>query len=574
MDKKNKKDEKLIKKFQNIKTAEERNKFLEDNDIKEGQIYEIKTKSFNKETKEMEESTAYYEVFKKKDGDLALRPDKKDKDLQLVKDDTNSHQVGNAQNLAGISALALISDTLASNKLNAEYQKSGLNDKDFSDYDITFSKKDISEEMLKKRQELQKEKLKKAKEEGKKGFQVTQEDKTKDVYFSSVPDNIKQIFEEKNRNIDNKIYTQKVFEMFKKIADIPDEDRNISNFDKRAFSDIISKMEKTKNDPEKQKKVFNQWVFDNDRSNSDRIINLGNLFEKTHNPNFTGYEKKRNAFTKDQREKDLEAIDENCLPFMKEQNPVDYIVDPTNNKVYEGSTQLALQRNNQMHNYNTDAYAALPELLKQNYMNPSPMRMKVSCEIVDLGKDAFGHSHYQLLVPVKPSFRERMQMKKEEKLASKMLKDMRNEEYRRNVQDAKFQRKYGSLPQFETAVQPLPAQQPALITSDKITRQNERPSKESTIEQKIKYDVESYFTSMFTKEPYKPATAWNEKNQRKELYDFVKNNPEKYKKIQEETYAQVQQQVRSNANTNQNNRENTQQQENEKVKSNGRSMGR
>ena len=563
-----------MKNFSKMKTFEERNKYLEENGIKEGQVYEIKTKSLNAKTKETEESTAYYEVFRKKDGDLALRPDKKDLDLQLVKNNTNSHQVGNAENLAGVSALALLSNTLASNKINAEYQKSGLNDKDFSDFDISFIKKDISSEMLKKRQEIQKQKLKKAKEENKKGFEVTQEDKTKDIYFSSVPDNVKSIFEDKKRNIDNKIYTQKVYEMFKKIASFPQEDRNISNFDKRAFSDIISNMEKTKNDSEKQKKVFNQWVFDNDRSNSDRIINLGNLFEKTHKSDFTGYEKKHNGFTKDQREKNLEAIEKKCLPFMKEQNRVDYIVNPENNKIYDGSTQLALQRNNIMNNYKTDAYASLPELLKQNYANNSSMKMKVSCEIVDLGKDSFGHSHYQILVPVKPSFKERRQMKKEEKLSSKMQKEMRNEEYRRNIQDAKFQKKYGALPQYETAVQPLPLNQPALISNDKISRNYEKPGNESTVEEKLKYDTESYFMSMFTKEPYKPYTNWEDRKNRKEIFDFVQNNPEKYEKILKESYTNVRNQVKANVNANQNVNENVQTDEKENTKTKGRSNGR
>lgn len=554
----------LTDEYYSLKTAEERNQFLSERGIKEGQVYEIKTKSLNKQTGEEETSKAYLEVFKKKNGELGLRLDTKDSSL---KSDTNSHQIGNVENLAGVNALALISDKFASNRLNAMFQKSGLDDRNFSDYEISFERKDISKKILKQREENQKNKIK-ALRNLKENTKETEEINT--VVFSKVPEMVKKIYEEKNRPIDEHIYTAKIFEMFHNIAAVPKEDRNISKFDQKAFSDIISSMEKFNGDIEKQKKVFNQWVFDNERSNNDRLINLGYLFEKTRDKHFTGYEIQRSEYEKEQREKNLEALKNNLLPFMTPKNSVDYIHAADDNKIYSGETQLALQRNNLTNGYNTDCYANLPSLISNNVLGHQPM--KVSCEIVDLGQDSYGHNHYQLLVPVKPSFKERLKARAEEKKTSKMEKELRNLEYKKNVQDALFKKKYGTLPVYETSVQPVPVNQPPIMKPNEIRLQNERPAENSSTAEKVRYDMENFFKCMFTKEPFVPQTDWTSKEAKQALEEFIKTNPEKYSKAADEAYTSVQSQVRAKARANENVNQNIMENENKNIKTNGRKI--
>lgn len=555
------KDE-YMKEFLDLDTVEKRNQYLNDKGIEAGQIYEIKTQSINYNTGEKEDSVAYFEVFVKKDGNLALRPDKKDADL---KEDTNFFQVGNAARLSGISALALLSDKFASNKLNAEFNKTKQDDRNFSDYEITFKRNNITSSILKKREEEHKKVIEALKKKRNNDKYATD---TKDVLFSKVPDRIKKIYEEKNRNIDEKLYTDKVFDMFVKIASIPPEDRNISVHDQKVFSDILNKLKDNSDDNEKQKKIFNQWVFDNDSSNSDRLITLANLFEKTHTDSFTGYNKYRSEHDIDQREKNLEALRNNNLPFMTPKDNVDYIHSTDDNKIYEGETQLALQRNNLTNGYNTDCYQKLPDLINQNVLgNKQLTSLKVSCEIVDLGKDQYGHNHYQLLVPVKPKFSERLKEFKESRKLSKMEKDLRNEEYRRNVNDALFKKKYGNLPQYETSVQPVPLKQPPLVEYSQLKTMYEKPTAESSVTDKLKYDLEKYFQAMFTKTPFRPYTDWTQQSEKENLEVFIKNNPDKYRKIAQETYQNVQNQVRSIYRSNSNT--NVETNENENVKDRG-----
>ncbi len=553
----------FMEEFYALKTPEERNEYLAGKGIREGQVFEIKAESSSRDGEEKDVSTVYLEVFKNKDGNLALKTVKDSK----LKNDYHEDQIANAEKLAGVSALALISDQFAKNRLNAAFQETGLNDSDWSDYEITFSRKDITKQAIKMREEEKKEKLNKLREIRK---NTKNEISDNSPLFSKVPEQVKKIYEDKGRPIDEKIYTAKCFEMFKNIVAVPKEDRAISPDDQNCFSDLIGKMEKFTDDPEKQKKIFDQWVFDNERSNNDRLINLGLLFEKTHNEHFKGYEIKRSEHEKEQREKNLEALKDNLLPFMQNKESVDYIHSADDNKIYEGESQLALQRNNLTNGYNTDCYADLPALISQNVLGHQPM--KVSCEIVDLGKDVYGHNHYQLLVPVKPSFAERRKARAEEKKAAKMEKDLRNEEYRRNVADALFKKKYGNLPQYETAVQPVPVRQPPLMKASEIQHSTEKPGKNSTIAEKVQYDIEQYFKCMFTKEPYVPQTDWTTKEAKAELEDFIKNHPEKYAKIVNNAYSSVQSQVRAKARSEENVNQNIAVAENENRKTNGRKI--
>ena len=518
--------------YTNLKTAKERIEFLKKNGIEEGMVFEIDAKAKN--GNETDSSKAYFEVFKDKNSELRLRLDNKAGFSHTGYQD----QIANASRLSGISAIALLSDEFAKHKLNAEYQKTGLNNQDFSSYDFTFTKKDVTKKAEKKLKEIEKQRLEKLKE--KRDSQKNSFEISKLELIPKVPEIISKIYIDKNKPINEEIYTKKCFDMFKNIAAVVPEDQNISNFDKKIFKDLIGKMSKFNGNEQKQLQIFNQWVFDN--KTSERMINLANLFEKTHKDGFKGYKIKRDEITKSNRDKNLEAIEDNKLPIMFAQDSVDYIYNPENNKLYNGNNQIALHRNNNMQDLKTDTYVELPQMLKQN--KDFNTKKKLSCELVDAGFDEFGRKHYQMLIPCKPS---KSEIKKE--------KDIRREEYRRTLADAKYYKKYGELPIYQTSVQSIPPKQPPLAEKKDIKNPFEKPTNESTIEEKLKYDYSNFFISMMTKDKFEPATQWTNKDNKERLMKFAKENPEKIEKIQSEAYENVRQQInnsyiRNNVNTN------------------------
>lgn len=520
--------------YKQLKTNEEKIEFLKKAGIEEGKVFEITAKAKN--GNEKEESKAYFEVYKAKNGELYLRPDTR----SGLTDTGYNDMIANASRLAHTNAIALLSDEFAKHRLNGEYQKTGLNNQDFSDYEITFSKKDVTKLAEKNRKELEKYRIEKLREKNDSEKNIS--DNVKLELISKVPETVENIYKNKNRQINEEIYTKHVFNMFKKIAAVTPEDRNISNFDKKIFKDLIDNMSKFNGDESKQLKIFNQWIFDNNK-NSEKMVILGNLFEKTHSEGFKGYEIKRSEYTKLNRDKNLEAIEENKLPIMFAQDSVDYIYNPEDNKIYNGNTQIALHRNNNIQDYQTDTYVELPQLLKQN--NNLNTNKKLKCELVDAGFDEFGRKHFQILVPCKPS---RAEIKKE--------KQARKEEYRRNIADAKYLKKYGELPVYKTSLQPIPANQPPIAEKMDLKNPFERPTKESSIEEKLNYDYTNYFIAMLAKEKFEPATEWTSKENKEELKKFAKENPEKIEKIQSETFEIVRQQAHKsyiNKRTNTNN---------------------
>ena len=381
--------------------AEELDKLFEKNGIKEGSVYSVNVS--NKDGSE--NTTAFFEVYRsKKDNTLRLKPYNKDASF---KSNGNLFFKANADLLKGASALALISDDFAEKKIYATYRNNnpGI---EFQTEKLNFSKTDITKLALKSIENNKKEKNKVLIEKR------TDSDKETDFnsVINKVPSAVEDIYNNKGRKINSDIYTSKMFDMFKKLSEIPPEDRNMNNLEKKIFGPFLKKLSENKNDQNEQKKIFSQWVFDN---NGKQILdNAGLLFEKSLNDNFKGWRIKRNSYDEKERDENVEAILNDSLPIMKDHKNVDYIYDPETRSLYKGNTQMALQRNNELQDYKTDTYVSSDNMIKNN-LETVKKGMKVKYEVCNIGKDNLGRDHFQILVPCKPSWSERRAARKEEK---------------------------------------------------------------------------------------------------------------------------------------------------------------
>lgn len=521
------------------------NKKLEDNNIKEGNFYEINVKDPDTN----EESKAYFQIFKDKKGDLRLGEYTKNKEFRGTGD---IHTLANAETLSGCSAYSLLDNSFASRRICAKYLQNNPDiETDFVSKKLELKFKDITEKV--KKSEIRQTKERK---------EITVKNKNPNSYeletVNKIPDAVKEFYDKNNRQINEKIYTQKLFDMFKKISSIPDEDRNINVQEKKLFNPLFNALNKYKDDELEQKKIFSNFVFNNNHKNNGKgegttesqIMTIaGHLFEKQFSPDFKGFEKKRSGYEKSERNKNVDSIMNNTFPIMKKQENIDYIYNPENNSIYHGNNQIAAQRNKAENGYDTNAYAINDSLIKNN---PESIKKgyKLKCELVDYGLDAQGKRHFGVIVPVKPSLSERFAEWKEKKKEEKKEKDRKKEEYRRNVQDAKYVKKYDELPVYKTSIQPIPENQPALIKKEEVKHITEKPTNDTTLENKIKYDFENYFRCMFTKETFTPSVDWTEEKNKQDLLNYAKNYPERLTQMANKTYENVAEQIRQQYRTN------------------------
>lgn len=550
LNKENKEEKKSIKNdylpsdFKKL-SDEEKEKLFESKGIKEGNVYSVIASNKS----ENETSVAYYQVYRSPiDGQLKLTPYTSDANFR-----SNGvfDQKANAENLKGISALALISEEFAENAIAVVYKKNNkIPEENWIKGTIQTSICDITKLVNKSAEDIKKKRLENTKKTRDLAL-ANDEPKIGLETIKHIPDSVSKIFEGKNRKIDEKKYTEKMFLMFKTISSIVPEDRNINSLEKKIFGPLLKNLEKYSNNENEQRKIFSQWVFDN---NGNKIMeNAGLLFEKSLNKNFKGFEIKRSNFDKKERDENVQAILNNTLPIMQDRENVDYIYNPDNHSVYQGNTQMALQRNNSLSGNNTDTFVESDSMIKNNLSGLSDNQKKGSklkYEIVELPSQDDERKHYGVLLPVKPTWSERRAERKQEKLEKRKEKDKRNEEYRRNIHDAKYLKKYGSLPEYYTAVQPLPANQPALAAPAQIINPYPFPNKNSTIQDRLNYEFANYFKSMFTKEPFVRGTDWMEKSNKTELLNFAKTKPELFRSMYDACYNQIAVQVRQANRTN------------------------
>ena len=493
----------------------------------EGQILEITTKQNN------ESSTAYFQIKKSTKGKLYLSK-YSDNDF---KPNGYREQKINAENLNTANVEKLFNKD---EKIDEQFLKRILYqkfkdknpeskiEKSWYSEEIKASFKDITDEVNKKREKY-KAKIKNSENE----------QKTTSPLIKEIPQEITEFFKKnKNINLSNEEYSERIFNMTKKLNSIPYYDQNISDFDKKTLKPLLTKYKKTNGTDEELRKVFDQYVFDN--NSTKELIKLGLIYKKSLDKNFKGFKKQRTKYIENEREELIEAFNKKKLPFTNKQDEISYIMNPLTNAIYQGFNQLALQINNNLQNINAQHYVDLKNYTKSN-PNPS---MKIKSHVICLGPNKNGHNTYLIGVPVKPTRKER----KAEKLQAK-------EELRRNIFDAKFKYKNGKLPEFETQLN-FVEKQIKLAEPENVKITIDENKKDKNIQEKLQLDIENFFKAALTKEPFTPKSDWNSKDQASELLKIIMEKPEEIVKIANESYQNIAKQIRTNENININTNEN------------------
>ncbi len=503
-------------------TQEERLNKLEEAGIKVGNIYKFETKY------QGEVSVAYYQVYQDSKNELRLKPYSKNPEFRAS---THLTQKANAENIHGINAFAIIQNQFAVHMLNAKYQEHPDNEEVFVDNDISLSFTNIT------KQAKESEKRQKKTLLTNNHLNDAELDEDTIVSVNTIPEDVKVYYKDnKHKEISQEEYTQKLFEMTKSFNKVDYNYQNISDVDKKLIKPLLDKYKKTDGSERELKKVFNQFVFDN--QDSAILERYGILFMKTRDKHFKGYTKKHNPHVQHDMDDNLRAIKNNKHPLQQNGVVPDYIYNPVNNAIYRGNNQIALARNNLLNDINTNAYVPMSNLLNQN-ANVSNMRAK--CMIIANGMNSSGQYVYTVCVPCKPSRYERKAAKKAAK-----------EEMRRNIFDAKYKYKYGNLPVFQSHLELIPEKQPPINNSEQLQKPSPIDLNKADIETQLNYDIANYVYCALTKEPFQSCRDWSKEPAKSEFFNFALNNPEKMMRISNIAYENTVKNARPNSNTNEN----------------------
>ena len=542
---KNEKDNlKRVKKTENKNTSytkmslEERLNKLDEAGIKVGNIYKFETKYDN------DISVSYFQVFQADDNELRLRRYSKNPEFRAQ---TNLYQKANADNINGINAVAILQNDFAVHMLNAKYQEHPDNEEAFVNNNVYVNFTDITkaakESELKQKKSLLTNKHQQSEELDNDTF----------VCINTIPEDVKRYYKQNKKiELSPENYTKKLFEMTKALNKVDYNYQNISEVDKKLIKPLLDKYKKTDGSDSELKKVFNQFIFDN--QNDEVLDRYGILFMKTRDNHFNGYEKKHSQHVKSDMDDNLRAIKENKHPLQQTGVVPDYIYNPVNNAIYRGNNQMALARNNLLNGINTPAYVPMSNLLNQN---ANISNLKAKCMIIANGMNSNGQYVYTLCVPCKPT--------RAEKKAAK-------EEMRRNIFDAKYKYKYGSLPEFNTKLALIPEKQPPVENTELLQRPEAIDLRKADIETQLNYDIANYIYCSLTKEPFQSCRDWKKEPAKSEFFKFALNNPEKMMRISNVAYENTVKNARPNAisNENSNTNNNVLVNMNENIKKKGR----
>lgn len=552
----------------------EQNEILEKNGIKENQIYKFKTTVTKKDDDNKtfkEESIAYYQIKKDKEGLLRLFNYVGDTNF---KNQTNFFQDANAENLHTGKAIAILDKDFTNRMLAAKYKQNHAQE------NVSWKDIDCESEFTNITELVQKENKKRTKDLFESKKEKHEDVKIQKFLIKKIPDDIveyyKKGFKDKHGNIkprpmNPEIYTEKMFKMISDLYDIPDEDRNINsnnNIHRKTISPFMKAFDNTDCSEEARRKTFNKILYDK-QTDEEFMACLGNLYHLTHQSDYKGLQKKRKPQINEDRNSYLDALKKNNLPFMQNNIIPDYIYNPATNTIYRGSNQMRLQIANKNNPVSSTAWAKMDSVIKN--CATSLEKSKVCAEYINIGPDKNGHMQMAMVIPVKPNHWDVKHQKRMQKYEQQTIKNYAKaekarvkEEYRRNIHDAKYLKKYGTLPVYMTNLPLIPEIQPAI--SKDIKNTYEYPGKESTLQDRIKYDMAQYTKCMLTKENYISATDWTNPRTKKELENFIKHEPELFHNFMNETYENIATQARTNSNVIQNVNQNINENTNKKHK--------
>lgn len=472
--------------------------------------------------------------------------------------DGNVDNTNNASFLEGMNISELDNNKIKYKLFNTYNQKHDkehqLDIKDFSKNEFSFKIKNVTD-MINKNIEKEKKVTQK-----KENYTT----RNSNALIENIPENILQTYEKKGTKIDSQKYTERMFEATYKIFKTPDYLNLATKEDMEILKPLFTKYKSLPKDSNVKdfRNVFNDFIADN--KNKTSINRMGKIYSKTLNPYFKGWKKKLDKNIENELMENLEAIKNNNLPGMKAEKTVDYIVNPVNNAIYHGNNDFALNRNRNINNINTDTYVPLTKLQEQNSLIPRGLKS----EIIPTGRTKEGNYTFAVLVPCKAAL-------KAEKEREKAEKAQRNLNYKKAINDAKFYKKFGYLPVYETQLDPV--KQVPLINRDElnISVPNVKqmlPATSETIGDIYKVDLLRREICKFTKEPYVPSIDYTNNINKKLLEEFVMKNPEDLVKHNNQISQLVTQHIKENINQNNNQLENQNVNANIEQQTKGRTM--
>lgn len=324
-------------------------------------------------------------------------------------------------------------------------------------------------------------------------------------------------------------YTKRIFKMTEKFSFIKDEDLNVNKIEKPIVKEIKNLYEKTFSENERRN-IFDNFI--SSKENTEKIIVLGNIYTKKNTQKKKeNLEKTHSPFVKKEQEETINAIENNAYPIMIPKTEINYITNPLTNSIYKGNNQIALQRYNLMNGLSETQFVPMADLYK-NGGGINPANYKTKALIISNGKNSNGQNVYSLLVPVKATFRDRLEEKK-----------LKKEELRRNKFDAEYIYRNGKKPEYISIG--INTEQKPVKNFEQIQIENSQVKENATFEDIIKKDTEAYFYSLLAKTPYVPTVDYTKEPYKTKLINFVKENPEKIIKMNNETYTALTQQTKT-----------------------------
>lgn len=362
-----------------------------------------------------------------------------------------------------------------------------------------------------------------------------------------VPENVKNIFQSKERKIDENIYTEKLFQMTKNIFNTPKNLLiNVSEDEQNQIKKLLAQYKNCKDENE-MRKVFENFLTINKKNLSMKTVE--NIYQNTLKKGFKGFEKKLSSFEKEEMKKNAIAVKEGKFPIMNAQDNIDYIRDIITNKLLPAYAQFMLHRDNSLENKKESDYAYVPSLYQNGGMiNPA---MKTKCYIVPSGYTPEGKEIFSICVPARNT------LTREQRAQRKL-------EYKKNLMDLKYQYKFGHLPEQTTKVIQKP------IQGSENLEQN-RANRNENFESIVSNDINNFFTASLNKKPYAPSIDYFSENNMKNLMHMVLYEPEIMKKIIESVFDNIQERIKQNQNQNQVDNTNVQNNENSNSKKRVRS---
>ena len=344
-----------------------------------------------------------------------------------------------------------------------------------------------------------------------------------------VPEKLRRDGIANERPVSEEDYTELLYLRSKEIFMLEDEDRNMSEEDKKYFKKLWKAYSETDGSEKEMRKAFDSYIRNPDNEND--IMGMGICMEKHI---LSNQEFKRNipAEIKYNADTQLMAVKNNKHPLQIAGIPP-LIFNPEENSIYRGCAQMLLQTNNNMNGMNEKAYVTASQAQQAGgMMLPN---YKASTLLVPHGQDSRGRYVYQMLVPCSA-----LAKRNAEKEMRKLEKDQVKLAYKNALNELKFFKKHHMLPLYRINMtsDPLPPQ--ANISDINI---GYPPPADAPIEKIVEHDTKAFLAAALTQTQYTPTVDYTKSPYKEALEQFIKKNPQKTIENQNQSYLEIGQQI-------------------------------